>query len=397
MQIIDFLKYCYVVISKKFYEIIRLLLPIKKNRIICMSHRGASQYSDSPMYITEYLLKHYPLKFEIIWEVNDLEKFSFLNKKGIKTVKYGTFKDYLLLNTSRICITNSGFPGFLVKRNNQLRLNTWHAGGAYKSEEITGKKKEKIASKYAKKLKALIKNQYNLMISSCKLATKFLIRGSFMYQGELLECGLPRNDILFTNNAEIIAKVKKWFNIDKSVNILLVAPTWKENNDTSNVDFDYVKACNILEEKTGEKWIILLRLHHLSTINIDSIVAKTNGKVMDATTYPDVQELVYSASFLITDYSSLIWDFALAQKPIILFTPDITDYIEKRGFYLPIEEWHLKSATNKDDLLKMLKTSTIEELSSNSKKHIEKFGSYENGNATETVAKRILSFYEENE
>ena len=150
MQVKDIIKYYYFIVSKKIFGVVRIF-PIKKNRIICMSHRGASQYSDSPMYITEYLLKQYPQKFEIIWEVNDLNLFSYLNEKGIRIVKYGTFKDYILLNTSRVCITNSGFSGFLVERRNQLRLNTWHAGVAYKSEEIVGRKKEKIASEYAKK------------------------------------------------------------------------------------------------------------------------------------------------------------------------------------------------------------------------------------------------------
>lgn len=393
MQIKDMFKYYYFMISKRIFGIVRIL-PIKRNRIICMSHRGGSQYSDSPMYITEYLLKHYPDKFEIVWEVNDLEKFSHLNEKGIRTVKYGTFKDYLLLNTSRVCITNSGFPGFLVERKNQIRLNTWHAGVAYKSEEITGRKKEKIASDYAKKMKAKIKNQYNLMLSSCKLATDTYIRGSFMYHGELMECGLPRNDIMFRSDAAIKEKVRKWFEVDSSVNILLVAPTWKDNNDTRNIDFDYVEVCRILENKTGEKWIVFLRLHHLSKVDIGSIVAQSSGKVIDATKYPDVQELLYAASFLITDYSSLIWDFALTEKPIVLFTPDADDYAEKRGFYMPIEEWGLSFAKDKNELLRVIRMSSLEELKDNSKEHLKNFGSYEDGHATERVVNRILSFCE---
>ena len=116
----DFLKYVYYR-SKKILLRFVCVIPIKNNRIICMSHRSGSQYSDSPKYITEYLLTNYPNQFEIIWEVNDLNKFAYLQDKGIKIVKFGSLKDFFLLNTSKVCITNSGFPAFLRDTQSSLQ------------------------------------------------------------------------------------------------------------------------------------------------------------------------------------------------------------------------------------------------------------------------------------
>lgn len=391
MFVKDMLKYIFFRGQKIIYRVI-CIFPIKRNRIVCMSHRGASQYSDSPMYITEYILKNYPGEFEIIWEVNDLEKFSFLAEKGIKIIKFGSFMDYYYLNTAKVSITNSGFPSFMIKRKNQLRINTWHAGMSYKSGAVYGRKISTEATFFARRLKKYIKNQYNLMLSSCEVMSKERTEGAFQYKGEMLNCGLPRNDIMFQNNESIIARIKEYYSIGYDKKILLVAPTWKQNNDDRNIQIDYKEICDLLEEKTKSKWVVLLRLHHLSVVNIEHIIREANGNVINATDYPNVQELLFAADMLITDYSSVIWDFALTGKPIVIFVPDNDEYKKVRGTFMPVKDWGLSYATNRAELLAVIKHSTIHELENNSKQHILKLHSYENGNATETVVKRIVEF-----
>ena len=391
MMLKDMLKYYYFRAHKVVCGVIRVL-PLKNNRIVCMSHRGASQYSDSPMYITEYLLANYPGRFEIIWEVSDLDKFAYLNEKGIKTVKFGSLKDYYYLNTAKVSITNAGFPSFLLKRNNQLRINTWHGGGGYKSGAVFGRKKDTVGTKYARKLKEYIRNQYNLMPSSCESQSRVRREGSARYKGEILSCGLPRNDIMFRDNPDIVAKVRKYFSIGEDTNILLVAPTWKSDNDDRNIRMDYGEICRIMEEKTGKPWVVLLRLHHLSTIDISGIIDAADGRVMNATDYPDVQELLYTADMLISDYSSVIWDFALTGKPIALFTPDINDYDKMRGFSRPVSEWGLAYAQTNGELLDLLKKVSMQELREHTKEHLKIYNSYETGTATKTIVDRIVEF-----
>lgn len=394
MIISDFFNYVIYCLKKAIFGVI-CVFPLKNNQIIFHSHRGASQYSDSPMYITEYLLKHYPGVFDVIWEVNNPDNFLFLAEKGIKTVKFGTLRNYYLLNTSKVCITNAGFAHF-VERENQLRINTWHSGFGYKSGNVLGSKAVKMHNSFQKKIREKEMNQYNVLLSSCDKTTKVKFRNVFRYHGNILECGLPRNDIMFTDSPDIKDKVYKWFNIDDKTDILLVAPTWKSNDDTRNIQMSYSKICEQLEKKTGRKWVVLLRLHHLSNVNISTIVVKNNGKVYDATKYPDVQELLYTADMLITDYSSVIWDFALTKKPIILFMPDLSEYEEVRGFDVPVDEWGLIYVKTDEELLDVLNKYTMKELRKLSEKHTRSFGSYENGHATERVVKEIVEYCRRN-
>lgn len=362
------------------------VFPIKKNRIVCLSHRGGMQYSDSPRYITEYLLEKYPDFFEIIWIVNDPDKFKSLKDKGIKTVKFRSISKIFYMNTASVCITNGSFGFALIKRKNQLRINTLHGGGAYKSNVLMAD-----SNLYAKNMER-ISNRYNLYLSGCRLSSERNIREEFRYKGEISETGMPRNDIFFKDCTEAIEKVDRYFKEIKECKIVLVAPTWREDNDNSNIKIDYRRLAAILEEKDGGSWKVLLRPHHLAKVDVSEIVQKNKHIIFDASEYPDVQELLCRADLLITDYSSLIWDFSLQGKPILLYTPDLEDYTKTRGFSVVPTEWGLYYCKNNDELIKTIEKNSFNDLKDASKKHLQIFGSFETGKSTEVICERIYGF-----
>lgn len=356
------------------------LFPVRENRIVFMSHRGASQYADSPKYISEYLQCTYPGKYEIIWIVNDLSKFVYLKKKQIKIVRHKTLLEFFYLNTAKVSVTNCGFGPYLIKRRGQLRIHTLHGGGAYKSNILVdnGEKYQEIRS-----------NIYNLMLSGCRLSTECNIIGDFKFKGDVMECGMPRNDIFFEDNAAILKKVKNYFGLNKEHKILLLAPTWREDNDDNNMMLNYERLSRLLSRKYGGEWKILLRTHHLSHADVSGSINQYQGIVLDARKYPDVQELLCSADILITDYSSLLWDYALRGMPILLFVPDLIKYEDDRGFNVPVKEWGLYYAETEEELFNIIQECPIEELRNASSKHLQIFGSYETGHATENVCKKI--------
>lgn len=368
------------------------VLPIKSNRIIFMSHRGASQYSDSPMYLTEYLLQHYPGRFEIIWEVNDPAAFSYLKEKGIRLVKYSTPEEFLLLNTSKVCVTNCGFRSYLQKRRGQLRINTWHGGGAYKAEAVSRQDVDAGRDRYELALLEARNNLYNLMLSSCALSTRYNIRKNFRYRGTVWKSGLPRNDIMFGRHDEVTERVRQAYGLKDGIRMLLLAPTWKSDGDSRNIELPYRALCEVLRTATGEEWRVLLRMHHLSEVDPSGLFKEYGDVLLDATPYPDVQELLFAADMLITDYSSLLWDFALTGKPVVLYTPDLDLYKNGRGFNVPVEDWRIPYARTYEELRDILLHTSMEELSANTALHLEKFGSYEKGRATADLAELIVKF-----
>jgi len=112
---------------------------------------------------------------------------------------------------------------------------------------------------------------------------------------------------------------------------------------------------------------------------------------IDASNYPDMQELLYAADVLITDYSSSMWDFSLTRRPCFLYATDLNYYDLDRGFYSDIHTWPYPLAESNSALIKNIKQFNNDQYQKNIQKHWDALGSYESGHACETVANYILT------
>lgn len=356
------------------------ILPIKKNKIFMFSYYGG-QYGDSPKYITEYILKNYPKeKFDIVWAFTDLDSKKDL--KGIRKVRVMSLRYFFELCTSKIIITNFRTTELFKKRKEQYYIQTWHSSLRLKkiekdAEESLEKSYIDMAKKDSKKI--------DLLLSGCKYSTE-IFKNSFWYKGDILECGTPRNDILVNCDLEV-GRIKNKLNI-KEKKVLLYAPTFRKDGNLDVYDIDYKRVLKSLEDKYGEEWIILVKLHpHL--INKSNEI-EYNEKIVNATSYDDIQELLAVSDILISDYSSLIFDYLVVGKPCFLYVPDIKDYISKdRDLYFDIEKLPFINVKSNDELIE--KIINFDEV--NYKKNIKDFsnyiGSYEKGNASEKLMKKI--------
>lgn len=364
----------------------RYKLDLVNNKVLFTSHHGL-QYSCNPMYISQYLQKHYPNKFELIWAFKDPSEFEYLKEKGIQVVKLGS-KIYLQsLMSAKIIVTNVDEKIYFMPRKEQLVINTWHGGGSYKSVGFAHPLQKSVKT-FLKQIRLkIIYSKYNLYLSSSKAFSKETIRGARLYKGEILEIGMPRNDILLNGDKDKISKkVRDFFALDSGVKIALYVPTWRSKIEkSSSEELEPQSLKDALRARFGGQWALLSRKHH----NTKEL---KNENSINATTYADMQELLLAADVLISDYSSCIWDFSLMFKPIFLFCSDLDIYSKKHEFFSPIATWPGILATSNEKLKERILEFQENEFIQKIKTHHEKLGNCESLNATKIICERIANF-----
>lgn len=369
----------YGIIWRYVYCLLGQRLPIEKNKIVFFSHKG-KQYSCNPMYICEYLLEKFPGKFQIIWAFKNPEEYSYLKEKGICVVKYESIEHLKAMLTSKVIVTNVDTFVYLPHRKGQVVLDTWHGGGAYKTcGYMNPQNLDKLRKQmYFRRLYSRI----TLYLSSSRLFSEQTIRQSRLFQGEILEIGMPRNDILLQRDrSDIEKKVREYFGLQDDERIVLYAPTFrskKEDDGYQRPDFKQVEES--LTKRFGGKWVTLIREHHYYD-------EENNGH--KATDYADMQELLYAAEVLITDYSSSIWDFSLMYKPVFLYCPDLKHYTGERNFYIPIKEWPFILCGNQGELVEKIEDFDETDYKEKINQHHRRLGNCESGEATKLICKRI--------
>lgn len=345
--------------------------PIKKNRIafICYS---CTQYSCNPKYISEYIEKTYPGRYEINWYYTE-EKVARLIPSYAKKTKKNSVMYFYTLMTSRLVISNVTLPRVIPFRKTQCKVNTWH-GTAFKGDN------NKFSNNY---------NLFDYFIAENELTYNvFRKRDSFDFRGEIKKIGMPRNDILIRNNDEIRMSVYNELGVPQNKKLLLYAPTFREADDIEAFSIDFNKLQSSLMSRFGGEWVILFRYHHMQA-NKSFI----SGGV-DVGDYPDVQRLMAAADILITDYSSVMWDFSLMYKPVFLYTVDVKRYVndERGAFFFPFEKLPFPISTNNDEL--ELNISSFDQASyeNNVRLYHKEWGRYNyNGEATSNFTEFFLN------
>ena len=358
------------------------VLPLKP-RVNFIAFSGR-QYSDSPRRISEFLHKEHP-EIQQVWAFVEPEKFRFLEEKGIKVVKYKSLQYLYYVMTSKVYVDNAEFWSALKFRPGQMVLETWHGGGAYK--RVGGHRIDVNAREQHHAVEKM--NKITLFLSSSKAFTKFVIRDAYRYQGEVLECGLPRNDDLLHPDPATAEKARKALGISADEKVLLYAPTFRNSHtlDLYDVDFPRLKAS--LESRFGGEWVIVLRMHYYLA---DKAMAVGAPWLLNATDYPDMQELLLASDVLLTDYSSCMWDFSLMKKPCFLYARDIAAYQGERDFYTPIESWPFPLAADNDGLEKVIAEFDEAKYRADVARHHQELGSTESGTAAKQCVDRIAAF-----
>ncbi|MFV0246639.1 MAG: CDP-glycerol glycerophosphotransferase family protein [Mycoplasmatales bacterium] len=211
---------------------------------------------------------------------------------------------------------------------------------------------------------------FDYFVSSSKYYTD-IIKHSFLYEGNILEIGTPRYDLAFKNINQVN---KKELNIKENEKVILYAPTFRKKG-TISIPFDVDK----LEEAFGFPIKLIVKAHYLNELSTKST------KIIDMTNYESISDLFKISDIVISDYSSLIFDYALYNKPLILFHYDYEQYKKDRGLYFELSEYYNDIAYNEQELY--LQISKIK--STDHKKFINKFLPNENGCSTDKLIKSL--------
>ena len=361
------------------------VFPIKKDRIFFSAYSGKS-YSCNPKYICQKLIEEDSHgKLEIIWAFSNREAHRYLEPR-IRTVKFKSFSYIYYLLTSHVVVDNVESWSILPKRKGQLVINTWHGGGSYKGVWLMRRDSSEGTDR-----NMLRKNQrISLYLSSSEAFTQQTLRESFHYAGDVLECGMPRNDILIHHTKTEERQIRERLGFGEDEKLVLYAPTFRSDS-SYQYQLDSNAVIQALEERFGGTWVMLMRSHYYR-----KSIEDENPNVMDVSAYEDMQELLMISDVLITDYSSSIWDFSLMYRPAFLFTPDLYQYSEERDFYSPIEEWPYPNAQTLYDFIVLIHKYDWETSLSRIHAHHEKLRSFETGDASHAVLMEILSFLRNN-
>jgi CDP-glycerol glycerophosphotransferase len=363
-----------------FYKLFSVL-PIQINTIYITNFDGKG-YGDNPKYIVEEILKR-KFKCDIVWTVSKKVCGGFPN--SIRLVRFKSIKSIYEAATAKIWIDNTRKQSYVRKRKEQFYIQTWH-GQIYDIKKVEKDVESKLSPNYIKQAKNDSK-LIDVILSDSSICTAKYKR-AFWYNGEILECGFPKNDILINKPKNINEKVYEYFKLEQDVKIVLYAPTFRNNFDATIYYMDYENILNVLCEKTKEKWVFLVRMH--PNIAEQSVCLTYNDHILNATLYDDMQELLLTSNILITDYSGAMFDFLLTRKPIFLYIKDYKDYITERGIYVDLFSLPFPCALSSPELAEKIAQFDYKTYIETAEQFLGQIDVFEDGKASKRVVDRII-------
>lgn len=380
-------------LKKKLYSLLvnfymhscRFFLGIDNKKVVFESFTGKT-YSDNPRAISEALHEIMP-EAKITW---------FFNSD-----KTGVAPDYIVRVTNKLkqkkelataaAVVNNFQFQMLPKHKKQLFIQTWHGDKGFKTvlHNSPNAPKDRVFFE-----------QIEGNCDYCVAGSVFgetVYRTAFKYMGDFLKVGSPRNDKLMKNNPDEIVDIKKKLGLPLEAKILLFAPTLRQQNHSDGTaqetgSLDIAEILTLLEEKQNTPWLGLLRAHP-SIVDIQG--QSNDARLINVTSYEDMVDLLLISDLLITDYSSSACDFALTDRPAVLFQSDKKEYLENdRTFCFNMEDSHFHIAETVEQLKDILCGDIFEQAVENNKKILEFFGDYETGHAALSVAEVIKTHLE---
>ena len=286
--------------------------------------------------------------------------------------------------TARVWVDNIKSTIRPPKRKGQYYIQTWHSTLGFKKNEEDA---ENLPIRYIEQAKADGK-QIDLMYSDNDFrCDKY--RNHFWYSGEVLKCDVPRTGALLKENKMRINKVYCELKVNPKRKIVLYAPTFRKNVDKTVYYVNADAICKMLEKKFGESFTFALRLHPNNADIADEIAKEMN--VVNATKYPDMQELLVASAVLITDYSGCMFDFGFARKPVFLLAKDVERYIkEERKWYFGLDEVPFTLSRSEKELCESVEKFDKEEYKHQCEIFEKKIGFSDSGNGAKIIADRIV-------
>ena len=381
------------------YTYYYLFYKVDDKTIFFESFGGASA-SCSPKAIYNYLIENKDYKdYKFIWAFKNPKKDHLIKRNKNLTIVKSKSKDYYkYLSKSKYWIVNSLLDLSVIKKKNQIYVQCWHGTPLKKLRcDITVTGSVLNTKEEVMKRNNLDVAKIDYFISPSKYSTEKFTSAfnlkNLNKENIIIEKGYPRNDKLINYTQNDINDIKEKLNIKTNKKIILYAPTFRDDEHKSglgytyklNIDFDKLK------KELGKDYVILFRAHYFIANSFD--FNKYKDFVYNVSDYDDINDLYIISDLLITDYSSVFFDYAILKRPILFYMYDYKNYKTKlRDFYLDLKELPGPIIEKQEDLVKDIKQ--IDKVFNKYKEYYQtfnkKFNPYEDGKSSIRVVKEII-------
>lgn len=382
--------------NKLKYNFIAKRIEVDEKLIVFASFNGRS-YCDSPKALYKHMIndERYA-EYKFVWAFKNYENYKFLEEnKNTKVIPIKSKKFMKILAKAKYWIFNYKIQDYIFPKENQVFVQCWHGtplkrlGCDLEHFNNAMNSISEIRRRYQ-----IEASKFSYFLSPSKFATeKFMTAWDMKDKSIMLEEGYPRNDFLINYTEDDKKAIKKRLNLSNvNKKIILYAPTYRDNQHTAGVGYTYKSEIDFdkLKEQLSDEYIILFRTHWLVAQSFD--FDKYKDFIVNVSDYDDINELYVISDMLITDYSSVFFDYANLKRPIIFYMYDLKEYKDDiRGFYLSLEELPGNIIETDIELIDEIKNIQ------NSFKYDEKYKAFNNkfnylddGKASNRVIDKIL-------
>lgn len=372
---------------------------VDKHTILFSTFNGKS-YSDSPKAIYKYMQENDKYKeYKFIWAFKQPDKYKYLEENNnTKVIRQGTREYEQYMAKAKYWIFNYRAADHQYPKKNQVFVQCWHGtplkrlGYDLENPDNVLNTKKEIRYKYKTDAK-----KFKYLLSPSKFATEKFISAWNLKETKkencIIEEGYPRNDFLHNYTEKDVNEIKEKLGINNTnKKIILYAPTWRDNQHQSGVGYTYKTEVDfdMLQKELGQDYLILFRAHYLVANEFD--FNKYEGFIYDVSKVDDINELYVISDILITDYSSVFFDYANLKRPIIYYMYDLEKYKDNmRGFYIDLKELPGNIVKTEEELTKEIKDITHDfKYDDKYKDFNEKYNYLDDGEASKRVVEKII-------
>ncbi|PAE25809.1 CDP-glycerol glycerophosphotransferase family protein [Bacillus sp. 7894-2] len=359
-------------------------LPIKENKVLFASDSRSDMSGNFHFVYEEMLKRNLDLDYHFMLKRGVGEKKTF---KEIKSLAYH-------LATSKFIILDDFYPMVypLTIRKDAELIQLWHAVGAFKTFGFS-----RIGRPGGPSPTSRNHRNYTKAIVSSKHVAKYYAEGFGIEEEKVIPTGIPRTDIFFDKNYEneVKSRLYEEFPFLKGKKVITFAPTFRGNGQQSAHYPMEVLDLDKLYHELKDEYVFLFKIHPFVK-NDFNIPYQYKDFFYDFSSYREINDLLFVTDLLITDYSSVCFEYALLNKPMIFFAYDVEEYVQKRDFYYEYTSFIPGPLVrNTEEMIQTISTGDFK--MEKIKPFIEYFFDHHDGSSSARVVDRLILGKEEDE